>query len=319
MAALQIVRGGVYANAKEVFAREVIEITIDGYVVYNDYGLSDGAPIARHRRCSLGSFSRWAARPLTPEEIANLRREEGETRETDRVRAMIELALEAAPDGLIRREFYRRGLDRVHEPDQRPKRVEESADISRVHEMTVTDRVKSHVPLLVEALAYHEAGHVVMCLVLDIPLKRAVIAEACDVQGFRGIVEVEGEPVVSSLRQALMLLASEPAEKLAPNYKKFGRLKYFGRGRRNDQTHAFNIMAPVFEQMGYAYSTALRQFRKITRPPLLGIMGHRKNQKAVREIAALLITMKGLDCGTMLAFKSKVVLPEELESSLRQS
>src|SRR5262245_6904955 len=109
MASFKIVPGGIYAKADGVFAREVIRITPDGDVFYNDYGLSDGAPIGRHCKCSVGTFIQWAARPLTPEETARLRREEGKAREMDLGWSMIQVAVEAAPDDLIRREFYRRG------------------------------------------------------------------------------------------------------------------------------------------------------------------------------------------------------------------
>ena len=79
MATFKIVPGGVYAKANEVFAREVIEITSNGNVIYNDYGLSVGAPIGQSFRCSLSRFVTWAARPLTPEEISKLRRKRGQT------------------------------------------------------------------------------------------------------------------------------------------------------------------------------------------------------------------------------------------------
>lgn len=118
MPAIRIDRGGVYANAHDVFAREVIEITPDGYVIYNDYVLSDGEPLARQRRCSMNAFVRWAVRPLTSEEIRALRREEGEARERAMLNAMSRLAIEAASDELIRREFYRRGLHRLPAPGQ---------------------------------------------------------------------------------------------------------------------------------------------------------------------------------------------------------
>ena len=59
-----------------MFAREVIEITSDGDVIYNDYGLNDGAPISKLRRCSLGAFGKWAVRPLASQEIRALRRNE---------------------------------------------------------------------------------------------------------------------------------------------------------------------------------------------------------------------------------------------------
>jgi hypothetical protein len=112
MPKIKIEKGGVYANAHDVFAREVIEIRGDGDVIYNDYALSDGVPIGRNCRCSLETFTRWVARPLAPDEIAALRRDEGEAREMALKHIRILDALEATPDALILREFYRRGLDK---------------------------------------------------------------------------------------------------------------------------------------------------------------------------------------------------------------
>ena len=42
-----------------------------------------------------------------------------------------------------------------------------------------------------EALAYHEAGHVVMSLVLDVLVARVVIAESCNEPGFIGPLKEE--------------------------------------------------------------------------------------------------------------------------------
>ncbi len=120
MATFGIVPGGVYAKADEVFAREVIEITSEGDVIYNDYSLSDGAPIGQRCRCSLGRFVTWAARPLTPEEISILRRNEVNPRDLGMVGDLIRIALDAASDKQISDEFYRRGLDRYPVRDEPP-------------------------------------------------------------------------------------------------------------------------------------------------------------------------------------------------------
>jgi hypothetical protein len=121
MARIEIEQGGVYANANEFLAREVLMIAPDGDVVYNDYALSDGAPFGRQCRCSLGAFARWAARRLAADEIHVLRRDEGEARDRTRAEALIRFGLAAAPDELIRQEFYRRGLDRLPAPGKRTR------------------------------------------------------------------------------------------------------------------------------------------------------------------------------------------------------
>jgi hypothetical protein len=118
MAKCEIQQGGVYANANEFLAREVIAITPDGDVIYDDYALSDGKPFGRQCRCSLNTFMQWAARPVTPEENSLLRRDEGEARDRAKVEMMTQFGLAAASDEQIRREFYRRGLDRVSDSGQ---------------------------------------------------------------------------------------------------------------------------------------------------------------------------------------------------------
>jgi hypothetical protein len=72
MKASEIELRGVYTNRNEVFARVVEEITSDGYVLYRDFGLSDGEPIGSGR-CQLFTFGDWAARPATDEERGRLR------------------------------------------------------------------------------------------------------------------------------------------------------------------------------------------------------------------------------------------------------
>lgn len=118
MANCNIRQGGVYANANEFLAREVIMITPDGYVIYNDYAMNDGQPFGRACRCSLSTFMQWAARPLTPEENQVLRRDEGEARDADMTTMIVRAGIAAASDEMIRSEFYRRGLDRIPVPSQ---------------------------------------------------------------------------------------------------------------------------------------------------------------------------------------------------------
>ena len=114
MPKFRVEKGGVYANAHDVFAREVIDIRGDGNVIYNDYALSDGVPIGRNCRCSLETFTRWVVRPLAPDEIAALRRDEGEASEKAMKRPC---SLRRRPRGRPRRAdssrvFCGRGLDK---------------------------------------------------------------------------------------------------------------------------------------------------------------------------------------------------------------
>src|SRR5262245_25115315 len=73
MGTLTIEVGGIYANAKEFLAREVLSIR-DGIVEYRDFALEDGQPFSPCSRCSLYHFQRWSARPVTAEEASRLRR-----------------------------------------------------------------------------------------------------------------------------------------------------------------------------------------------------------------------------------------------------
>jgi hypothetical protein len=124
MPTIKIEQGAVYANAHDLFAREVIEIRRDGNVIYNDYILNDGAPLGRYRLCSLGAFIRWVVRPLAPDEISALRRDEGQARDRAMSSTILATAIEAASDGLILREFYQRGLDRFIASNQSAPQAE---------------------------------------------------------------------------------------------------------------------------------------------------------------------------------------------------
>jgi hypothetical protein len=124
MPTIKIEQGAVYANAHDLFAREVIEIRPDGNVIYNDYVLNDGAPLGRYRLCSLGAFVRWVVRPLAPNEISALRRHEGQALDRAMSRTILATAIEAASDELILHEFYRRGLDRFIASNQSAPQAE---------------------------------------------------------------------------------------------------------------------------------------------------------------------------------------------------
>jgi hypothetical protein len=124
MPTIKIEQGAVYANAHDLFAREVIEIRRDGNVIYNDYVLSDGARLGRYRLCSLAAFMRWVVRPLAPDEISALRREEGHAHDRAMSSMILASAIETASDALILREFYRRGLDRFIASNQSAPQAE---------------------------------------------------------------------------------------------------------------------------------------------------------------------------------------------------
>jgi hypothetical protein len=104
---IKIEVGGVYTHEKEIF---VFEVRRDRMVLYRSYGLSDGAVVSPHSLCSLGTFSNWISRPLTPQERSRLQpgRVDDEMREY--IRGLIQKALAAAPDEVLLAEVRRRGL-----------------------------------------------------------------------------------------------------------------------------------------------------------------------------------------------------------------
>jgi hypothetical protein len=109
MSTFEIRVGGIYTNASEIFARDVVSID-DGDVFYHSYGYPDGNPIGSGGCCSLGRFRSWAARPLSPSE-ADALREVGVPRRRARGRAMIRLFLDNLPDGMLLEAVRRRGQD----------------------------------------------------------------------------------------------------------------------------------------------------------------------------------------------------------------
>lgn len=131
-------------------------------------------------------------------------------------------------------------------------------------------------PLFVEALAYHEAGHVLMAVLFDAPIRNVAIAERCKEPGFNGHTafdwETRKEPI-PALLYALICVGSEPSEKLAPNFaefkslhKKYRHLYFFAAGLRNDINRGFLAM-DVYPLMGFAESTARMYFKRDVRDP----------------------------------------------------
>jgi hypothetical protein len=126
-------------------------------------------------------------------------------------------------------------------------------------------------PLYLEALAYHEAGHAFMAVLLGLPIDRVAIGPACDDPEFNGRVFLDAEPdaKLPMYQAGLLEVASEPSEKLAPNFARFAsmhkthrHLKPFRLGVRNDLVRGFNAVAPVYILLGFARSTAKQRFKE---------------------------------------------------------
>jgi hypothetical protein len=94
----QIRIGGFYTKNHGLFAREVIGD--DGMnIIYRDYSLSDGKPISTRSQCQYSSFSSWAERECTPEEMArcDVSAMGQETQEqSDEFRGMLEIPIKYA-------------------------------------------------------------------------------------------------------------------------------------------------------------------------------------------------------------------------------
>lgn len=154
-------------------------------------------------------------------------------------------------------------------------------------------------PVFIEALAYHESGHAVMAVLLDVPMARVVIGPACDDPAFNGKVELDlsaTEGQMQIYKSGLVQVASEPAEKLAPNHARFAtlhktyrHLKPFSRGVRSDLNQAFNAVAVVYQLLGLAENTALKQFKREYRDFAHRLFEITVLRAAVRRLAHVLM------------------------------
>ena len=150
-------------------------------------------------------------------------------------------------------------------------------------------------PIFVEALAYHEAGHVVMAVLFDAPIRHVAIADRCEEPGFNGRTEFHWErrkKPMPGIRYGLMCVASESSEKLSPHFdefkslhKKHRHLKPFSSGVRNDIITGLNAMVH-YQLLGYSESTAKQQFKLEVREPAEQIV--RMNAKNVIAFAEYL-------------------------------
>jgi hypothetical protein len=153
-------------------------------------------------------------------------------------------------------------------------------------------------PVFIEALAYHESGHAVMAVLLDVPMHRIVIGPTCDDPDFNGKVELDLAATGDRMqvyKSGLVHVASEPAEKLAPNHGLFAtmhkthrHLKPFSRGLRSDLIRGFNAVAVTYHLLGLAESTALKQFKREYRDLAHHLLDVPVMRDAVHRLAGVL-------------------------------
>ena len=156
--------------------------------------------------------------------------------------------------------------------------------------------------IFVEALAYHEAGHVVMAVLFDAPIRHVAIADRCEVPGFNGRTEFDWKSrkkPMPALCYGLLCVGSEASEKLSPHFdefkslhKKHRHLKPFSSGVRNDIITGLNSMVH-YQLLGYSESTAKQQFKLEVREPAEQIV--RLNAKNVVAFAEYLREKRFVD------------------------
>jgi len=126
-------------------------------------------------------------------------------------------------------------------------------------------------PLYIEALAYHESGHAVMAVLLDLPISKIVIGPACEDPEYNGRVILDLDSCSKKIpifKAGLLEVASEQAEKLCPRFdqfktihKSYPLLKPFKLGVKADLIRGFEAVSVVYVLLGLAESTAKRQFK----------------------------------------------------------
>jgi hypothetical protein len=154
--------------------------------------------------------------------------------------------------------------------------------------------------LFIEALAYHESGHAVMAVLLDLPIAKVGIGPGCDNPGFNGKVDLnpDGGPQ-PAYKVALLEVASERAERLCPRYdlfrsihKKHAHLKPFSLGLRGDLVNGFAAISHAYILLGLAKSTARQRFKHDYRDVAAALID--LNADAVRRLAERLVRENAL-------------------------
>jgi hypothetical protein len=168
-------------------------------------------------------------------------------------------------------------------------------------------------PVFMEALAYHESGHAVMAVLLDVPMTRIVIGPACDDPDFNGKVELDltaADNRMQVYKSGLIHAASEASEQLAPNHDQFGtlhktykQLKPFSRGLKADRIHGFNAVATSYYLLGVTQGTALKMFKRDYRDLAHLLFDVPVLRDAVHRLAGVLLAqhkLSGIEARTVI-------------------
>lgn len=147
-------------------------------------------------------------------------------------------------------------------------------------------------PVYIEALAYHEAGHAVMAVLLELPISKVGIGPGCDDPAYNGRVflDLVACAKMPIFKAGLIEVASEEAEKLSLNFAQFANihkrhrhLKPFRNGVRNDITNGFQAVMITYQLLGLAESTAKQRFKAEYRNVAAKLI--QLNAEAVRRLA----------------------------------
>jgi hypothetical protein len=140
-----------------------------------------------------------------------------------------------------------------------------------------------------------------MTVLLGLPIAKVGIGPACAGTRFNAKVDLDNCPrPVQALEVALMAVASEPAERLCPNYDQFRsihkrhpHLEPFRRGAKNDLVSGFEAVKATYILLGLAEGTAKRRFKAEFRDPAADVID--LNAGAVCRLAERLIQSNALD------------------------
>lgn len=119
---LPLIVGNAYVNDRAYVARKITGLA-NGLVQYADYGYPDGEPFSPRGECQRGTFRKWAARVLTPQEAAVLREEDMDEKQYYLRGPQVEDMLTIIPTELLHAELARRSK-RGNRPAERTRAID---------------------------------------------------------------------------------------------------------------------------------------------------------------------------------------------------
>jgi hypothetical protein len=105
----EVRQGGFYVSEKKGLVREVTLIDGEGFAHWRSYVLRDRTPTGDSLKCATGRIAQWADREATPNEVAEMKRQDPEAKERMKFMGFIDGLLELLPDERLFAEVQRRG------------------------------------------------------------------------------------------------------------------------------------------------------------------------------------------------------------------